>query len=91
VFDSVIGGVNAHVDGNIAVLPYPSLTANVTIGSFKLGTVTFDQGTTLGLAFNADPSNPKADFMFAGGFTDSVSKVSFKGGMLETCGSEISG
>jgi len=77
VFDSVIGGVPAHVDGNIAVLPYPSLTANVSIGSFKIGTVNFDQGTTLGLSFSADPTNPKADFMFSGGFTDSVSKVSF--------------
>ena len=77
VFDSVIGCVPAHVDGSIAVLPSPSLTANVSIGSFKIGTVNFDQGTTLGLNFIADPAKPKADFMFSGGFTDSVSKVSF--------------
>ena len=78
VFDSVIGGVKAHVDGNIAVLPYPSLTANVSVGSFKIGTVNFDQGTTLGLNFSADPTKPSADFMFSGGFTDSVSKISFR-------------
>ena len=77
VFDSVIGGVPAHVDGTIAVLPYPSLTANVSVGSFKIGSVNFDQGTKLALSFSADPANPKADFMFSGGFTDSVSKVSF--------------
>ena len=77
VFDAAIGGVWAHIDGNVSLLPYPSLTATASIANFSIGSVAFNQGSTLGLAFSADPSNPKADFLLSGGFTDSSSGVSF--------------
>ena len=33
VFDATVAGVPVHVDGNVAVLPYPSLTADASSGT----------------------------------------------------------
>ena len=76
VFDAAVAGVAVHVDGNVAVLPYPSLTADAGVGSFTVGPVTLAD-TGLKINLSANPSNPVADFSFHGGFTDKYSGVSF--------------
>ncbi len=76
VFDAVIGGQNVHVDGSIGVSPYPHLTANVSVANFGIGPVNF-AGTELAIDLAADPTAPKVDFDFSGGFSDSVSGTQF--------------
>lgn len=68
-FGTVIGGVNVHVDGDIALQPVPHLKANVTANGFKIGSVLFEN-TNLTIDVEADPSAPTVDFAFDGGFTD---------------------
>jgi hypothetical protein len=82
VFDSTVAGVPVHVDGNVAVLPYPSLTADASVGSFAVGPVTLT-GTDLKINLSANPTNPQADFSFHGGFTDKYSGISFVAGIDE--------
>ncbi len=82
VFDSQVAGVMVHVDGNVAVLPYPSLTADASVGSYAVGPVTLNN-TDLKIKLSADPSNPVADFSFHGGFTDKYSGISFVAGVDE--------
>jgi hypothetical protein len=82
VFDSTVAGVPVHVDGNVAVLPYPSLTADASVGSFAVGPVTLT-GTDLKINLSANPSNPQANFSFHGGFTDKYSGISFIAGIDE--------
>lgn len=82
VFDSAVAGVQVHVDGNVAVLPYPSLTADASVGSFAVGPVTLDN-TDLKINLSADPGSPQADFSFHGGFTDRFSGISFLAGIDE--------
>ena len=82
VFDSQVAGVQVHVDGNVAVLPYPSLTADASVGSFAVGPVTLT-GTDLKINLSANPANPQADFSFHGGFTDKYSGISFIAGIDE--------
>ena len=76
VFDAVIGGASAHIDGSIGLAPYPHLTANVSLSSFTLGPVSFS-GTHLAVDLQGDPTNPKVNFQFNAGFTDSVSGTTF--------------
>ena len=76
VFDAVIGGQSVHVDGSVGIAPYPHLTAHVSVPSFGIGPMSF-AGTTLDIDLEADPSAPKIDFDFAGGFTDSFTGTQF--------------
>lgn len=82
VFDSTVAGVPVHVDGNVAVLPYPTLTADATVGNFAVGPVTLNN-TDLKINLSANPANPQADFSFHGGFTDKYSGISFLAGIDE--------
>uniref|UniRef100_UPI003B3B836E RICIN domain-containing protein n=1 Tax=Nakamurella sp. TaxID=1869182 RepID=UPI003B3B836E len=82
VFDSTIAGVPVHVDGNVAVLPYPTLTADATVGNFAVGPVTLNN-TDLKINLSANPANPQADFSFHGGFTDKYTGISFLAGIDE--------
>ena len=82
VFDAAVAGVPVHVDGNVAVLPYPTLTADANVGNFTVGPVTLAD-TDLKINLSADPTNPVADFGFHGGFTDRFSGISFAAGIDE--------
>ena len=82
VFDATIAGKNVHVDGSIGVAPYPHLTAHVTIPGFNVGPVTLSGGTpgtnpTLAIDLEANPTAPKVDFDFSGGFTDVFTGIQF--------------
>ena len=82
VFDATVAGVPVHVDGNVAVLPYPSLTADASVGNFAVGPVTL-ANTDLKINLSADPTNPTADFSFHGGFTDRFTGIAFAAGIDE--------
>jgi hypothetical protein len=82
VFDSTVAGVPVHVDGNVAVLPYPTLTADASVGNFAVGPVTLNN-TDLKINLSANPANPQANFSFHGGFTDKYSGISFIAGIDE--------
>ncbi len=73
---------SVHVDANVAVLPYPTLTADAAVGNFAVGPVTLNN-TDLKINLSADPKNPTADFSFHGGFTDKYSGISFLAGIDE--------
>lgn len=90
VFDSTVAGVPVHVDGNVAVLPYPTLTADATVGNFAVGPVTLNN-TDLKINLSADPTNPAADFSFHGGFTDKTSGISFIAGIDEGASASLAG
>ncbi|HEY7010333.1 MAG TPA: RICIN domain-containing protein [Jatrophihabitantaceae bacterium] len=75
-FDAVIGGKSVHVDGSVGLLPYPHLTAHVSIPSFGIGPVSFNN-TTLAVDLEGNPADPKVDFDFSGGFSDSFTGIQF--------------
>jgi hypothetical protein len=75
-FDATIGGVYVHVDGDIGISPVPHLTADATADGFHIGPVQF-QNTMLHIDLEANPLDPKIDFKFHGGFTDSFTGIQF--------------
>jgi ricin-type beta-trefoil lectin protein len=74
-FSALIGGVMVDIAGAVNLSPTdPSITADVNVDSFNVGTVSLT-APTLHLAI----SPTAADFSFAGGFTDTSSGTSFSG------------